>query len=553
MAQAVVSPSSGRGGGASTGAGGGLRRDVGFWGLTAVSIGSIIGSGWLLGALDAAQIAGPASVISWVLAGFFLAMLALVHAELGAAYPVSGGTARFPHFAFGSIAGFSCGWMSFLQAVTIAPIEVEAALSYTNNKISGLIHQNGTLTAKGLVIACILMLLFTTVNIIGVKLLSEANSATVIWKTAVPLLTIVVLVVLSFHGSNFTGSRSGGFNPFGAHGIMAALPAGVVFSLQGFEQAIQMGGEARNPQRDIARAVIFAMIVGTILYLALEVAFIGSLNPANLVHGWANPIGKGDFGPYATLATGLGAGWLATILYIDAFISPAGTGLVYIGTSSRLSYALGRNRYFPSGLAKVSNRGVPITSILVSFVIGLICFLPFPSWSSLVGLVTGATAIMYAFGPVSLGALRRTDAGRERPFRLPLPAVIAPASFIAANYIVYWGGWKADKRLFLAIIAGFVLFFLDYSRRSEAERPIMDWKASSWIWPWLAGLALISWQGQFAGGTKNIPFWADLGILAGFSLVVYYVAVSLGMESARVAAAVEEEEVSAAREPELSV
>src|ERR1700761_5508468 len=110
-----------------------LRRDVGRVGPTFVSLGSIIGSGWLLGALYAAQAAGPASLISWVLAGVMLAVLALVHAELGAAYPVAGGTARFPFFAFGSLAGFTAGWAAWLQAVTLAPIEVEASLQYLNN------------------------------------------------------------------------------------------------------------------------------------------------------------------------------------------------------------------------------------------------------------------------------------------------------------------------------------------------------------------------------------------------------------------------------------
>lgn len=106
-----------------------LRRSIGFFGLLFISLGSIIGSGWLLGALGAAQAAGPASLISWILAAFMLMTLALVHAELGAAYPVAGGTARFPYFAFGTLAGFTAGWAAYLQAVTIAPIEVEAAIS----------------------------------------------------------------------------------------------------------------------------------------------------------------------------------------------------------------------------------------------------------------------------------------------------------------------------------------------------------------------------------------------------------------------------------------
>src|SRR5689334_23639716 len=127
-----------------------LRRDVGLIGLTFFSLGSIIGSGWLLGALDAATVAGPASLISWILAVVLLLTLALVHAELSTAYPVAGGTARFPYFAFGGLAGFTAGWAAYLQAVTIAPIEVEAAISYLNStdwaqKHLNMLNANGTL------------------------------------------------------------------------------------------------------------------------------------------------------------------------------------------------------------------------------------------------------------------------------------------------------------------------------------------------------------------------------------------------------------------------
>src|SRR6266700_3189423 len=128
-----------------------LKRSVGFYGLTFISLGSIIGSGWLLGALTAAKTAGPASLLSWVLAAVMLAVLALIHAELGGAYPASGGTARFPLYAFGTLAGFTAGWATWLQAVAIAPIEVEASLSYLNSvswigKNLNMLHTDGTLT-----------------------------------------------------------------------------------------------------------------------------------------------------------------------------------------------------------------------------------------------------------------------------------------------------------------------------------------------------------------------------------------------------------------------
>jgi amino acid transporter len=100
----------------------------------------------------------------------------------------------------------------------------------------------------------LLMLLFTVVNIMGVKLLAESNTITVLWKIAVPVLTVIVLLLVSFHPSNFTSA--GGFMPFGMHGVFAELPAGLIFAMHGLEQAIQMRGEARDPQRDISRAVI---------------------------------------------------------------------------------------------------------------------------------------------------------------------------------------------------------------------------------------------------------------------------------------------------------
>jgi amino acid transporter len=225
-----------------------------------------------------------------------------------------------------------------------------------------------------------------------------------------------------------------------------------VFALQGFEQATHVAGEARDPQRNVPRAVIVSVAVGILLHLALEAAFIGALNPGDLlqgwdhpVKGWDHPVSKGDFGPYATLAHGLGKGWLANILYFDAFISPAATGLIFVGTSARLSYALGHAGYAPRVVSQISRRGVPYISIILAFVVGLIFFLSFPSWKDLVQLVTAATAIMYAFAPITLLALRKTDPHRVRLYRLRVAPVLAPLAFIAANEIIYWTSWASAQ------------------------------------------------------------------------------------------------------------
>src|SRR5579862_2312906 len=153
-----------------------LQRSVGFYGLMFVSLGSIIGSGWLLGALKAAKVAGPASVLSWILAAALLALLAVVYAELGATYPVAGGAGRFPYYSHGPWAGFVAGWASWLQAVFIPPIEVIAALTYINSIDSVHEHFNmldgELLNSTGEVVAIGLMVVFTVINLRGAKFMS---------------------------------------------------------------------------------------------------------------------------------------------------------------------------------------------------------------------------------------------------------------------------------------------------------------------------------------------------------------------------------------------
>ena len=326
----------------------------------------------------------------------------------------------------------------------------------------------------------------------------------------------------------------------------------MVFALQGFEQAIQIGGESRNPQRDIHRAVIISMIIGVILYLLLEVAFIGAIDPRTWPTTGSNPIpGQGAFGPYATLATAAGVGWLATVLYIDAVISPAGTGLVYAGTSARTSYALSRVGYVPPALGQVDKRGVPFVSLIFCWVIGMLVFLPFPSWAGMVGLVTTATVLMYAMAPPSLAALRRSDPARPRPYRLPAAKVLAPVSFVCANFIVYWAGWNTIFWLYIFIIAGFVVFFVYQAVAPPGRKLTIHWRNAAWIPPWLIGIGIISYLGQYPTSKpssgwpfgvallakQTIPFWVDLGVVAVFGLAIYYFAVSLAMPTEFVHAA----------------
>jgi amino acid transporter len=509
----------------------GLKREIGLVGATWASETSIIGSGWLFGSLFAAQAVGGAAILAWAIAGAAVIVLALVHAELGAMYPVAGGTARFPHFAFGGAAGVSFGFFSYVQAVTIAPIECYAVFTYLSYYWHGAYDPNGTISAAGLVATVGLMAVFVAVNFLAMRIFTRVNSALTWWKVAVPVLAIIVLL-FKFHGSNFTAG--GSFMPGGIRALFGAIPgAGIVFAFSGFEQADQLAGEIKNPQRNLPRAIILSILIGTVIYMMLQVVFIGAMPGSQLAHGFAGITNPGVLaGPFAGLAGIVALGWLATILRIDAFISPSGTGLIYTTGTSRVSYGLARNRYFPPIFQRTDSRGVPWFGLVAAFIVGLFFLLPFPSWHSLVGLITGASVLMYAGAPLSMAAFRGQVPEAERPYRMPFAAVLGPLAFVVADLLIYWSGFEVVWKLGIVLVIGYVVIgtFMAFDK----QRPPMDWKSAQWLPAWLIGLGIISWQGQYSGAassdkhplpptnTFNLPFWWDMAAVAGFSLLIYF-------------------------------
>jgi amino acid transporter len=518
----------------------GLKRELGLIGATWASETSIIGSGWLFGALFAAQAVGGAAVIAWVIAGVVVIILALAHAELGAMYPVSGGTARFPHFAFGSVAGIGFGFFSYVQAVTIAPIECFAFMQYASYYWPSIYNSDTkNVTGVGFVLTIILMAIFVAVNFLAMRIFARVNNVITWWKVAVPVLAIIVLLT-HWHSGNFTAGGTG-FMPGGIKALFGALPAaGIIFAYSGFEQADQLAGEIKNPGRNLPLAIIISVLIGTAIYCLLQVAFIVALPPALLGShggligivcpktGTCNPsVSALNAGPFAAVAVLAGVGWLAHILRIDAFVSPSGTGLIYTTGTSRVSYGLSRNRYFPQIFGRVSSNGIPWVGLIAAFIVGLFFLLPFPSWHALVGLITGASVLMYAGAPLSVGAFRGQVPDANRPYRMPAAAVLAPFAFIIADLLIYWSGFEVVWKLGVVLVIGYVLIGIGMAR--DPQRPPLDWKSAIWLPVWLIGLGIISWQGQYSGGavaapinTGHIGFWWDMLVVALFSLAIYY-------------------------------
>ncbi|HTX29106.1 MAG TPA: APC family permease, partial [Streptosporangiaceae bacterium] len=388
---------------------------------------------------------------------------------------------------------------------------------------------------------------FTALNLFGIKWMARTNTVAMYWKILVPFATVILIMTKVFHGGNFTAG--GGFMPYGIKGVFIAIPLGIVFALEGFEQAAQLAGEARNPKRDVPIAVVGSMLMGAALYILLQLCFTGALNPANIAHGWSAPFGAnvGTFGPYYELATSVGLGWLGVILIIDAVVSPAGTGLVYVSAASRLSYSLAKTRFVPPVFSSIDRRGVPWFSIIFGGVFGCILFLPFGSWAGLVGAITAASSFMYSFAPVAAVSLRKSDPNRARPYHAPFLNVIAPFSFVVSGFIIYWSGTANNLKIDAAVVFFLILYMI--ARRLDPNQEPLNFRAGAWAIPWVVGLTIFSiFGGSYVGGITtgpngtgsgggyqtflgaklgvHLPFWWDLGSIAVFSLIVFYFAVA---------------------------
>ncbi len=442
--------------------------------LLFLSMGGIIGSGWLFAVLGADATAGPAAVVSWILGGIFVLLIALAYAEVAGMLPRSGAIIRYPALTHGAFVGFILGWAYSLAAVSVAAIEAEAVVTYLGSKFTG---ANFTATVSGvkvltwpngIVFAVLLMLLFFVVNIVGVRFLSEFNRWITWWKLIIPTLTFLLLF-LAFKGTNFTAY--GGFAPLGPSPIFEALAtSGIVFAYLGFRQALEYGGEARNPQRDVPIATVLSVLIGMVIYVLLQIAFTGALDfhKAGVAPGaWTALKGSSwASGPlYSALnATGIGLlGAFAVLLLIDAAISPSGTGWIYLGTGTRSVYGMSVHRYFPKLFQEINRFGIPWVALVASLVVGCLFFAPLPSWYSLVGFITSATVLTYIMGGLGLPVLRRAVPDMARPFRLPAASLIAPLGFLAAVMIVYWSGFQTLVNVYAAVFVGLCIFVWYYA------------------------------------------------------------------------------------------
>lgn len=495
--------------------------------LLMISINGMVGSAWLFAPLYAAKIAGAGALIAWLIGGIATAIIAITFSEISVMFPVAGGSAQIPQLSHGRFTSFVVSWIAWLSALTMAPIEVQAILQYASNYFSSLTyleHGNPVLSVIGLAWATVLMLLFCVINIASYKGLVRFNFILFVFKVLVIMLTVFLLLHTQFQPSNFFGLGEGLTTITGWHAILTAVATGgVAFAFTGFKHGVELAGEAKRVAFAIPLAIVGSVVTCTLLYLGLQVAFIGALQPASLVQGWENLSFTGDVGPFAGLAAGLGLIWLMKLLYIDAAVSPSGAGLIYVTSTARILYAMSEIGYLPRWLMKLNKQGFPVAAILTNFVIGMFLFLPLPGWQSMVSFLVSGMVISYAMGPIALLCMRLELPQEKRAFKLPFAYILCPLAFYFCNLLSYWTGWDTIYKLTIAMSIGLVVFVV------AAVRTRMSWQAMGlqtglWIIPYFTGLVLISYYGAF-GGKNVIPFGWDFLVIGLFSLVIMCLAI----------------------------
>ncbi|MGF6506789.1 APC family permease [Paraburkholderia sp. 32] len=511
-----------------------LRRDAGIVGLLFASTTSMIGSGWLFGAYHASRIAGPLSIGSWALGAVIIMLIALCFAELAAVFPRSGALVHMSHASHGDGLGRLWCWLLFLAYVPVPAVEAEAIVTYASNYLPWLIRPGsaGVLSLAGFFVCAGLLGITALLNLMVIRWLLNVNSTITWWKILVPILTIVGLMAASTHWDVVRAAP----DTYKLSGMFTALPAaGIVFSYLGFRTAIDLGGETANPHRDIPLAVIGSVVLAAVVYIMLQVAFIWALSPVDLAHGWARLSFKGEMGPFAGLAATLGLGWMATLLYIDAYISPGGTGLMYVTGGSRVLFATGEMEAGPRVLTRLNRNKVPWLAVLVMWVVGTIFLLPFPAWQKMVDYITSVTVLTYGLGPVALLVLRRNLPELHRPFRMWAAPVLAPVAFICSNLVIYWTGFATNTFLFALVAIGFVLYAAYYHIVLRKAAKDFGWNNIAWLLPWFGGIWLLSWLGGVGGGLGVIGFGWDILLVALWSVIVMRLAMrcALGVEQTR--------------------
>jgi amino acid transporter len=372
------------------------------------------------------------------------------------------------------------------------------------------------------------VIVYFLLNFWSVKLFAHSNTAITTFKLIVPAMTGLALIATGFHSENFAVSVDGdsGSTNFAAV-LTAVATAGIVFSFNGFQNPVNLAGEARDPARSIPFAVLGSILLATVIYVILQLAYLGAVPPALLAKaGWHGL----DFrSPFAELALIVNLNWLAILLYADAFVSPSGTGIAYTAGTARMIYGMERNGTLPAILGRLHPvYGVPRAAMWFNLIVAYLFLFFFRGWATLAAVISVALVISYLIGPVSALSLRRTATTMPRPFRVASLPVVAGVAFIFATELLYWAQWPLTGEIMLLIVIALPLY-LYYQAKSRWVDFARQLRAAWWLIVYLPTVAFVSWAGSAKFGGHDYLTWGwDLVVVAALGLIFFIWGVKSG-------------------------
>lgn len=437
----------------------GLRRRLDRLDLTAMGVGTIVGSGiFVLTGVAAATKAGPAIVLSFVLAGAICTLVSLCYSEMAAMVPVSGSAYTYTYATLGEIPAFAVGWnliLEFVVAGSAVAIGWSALFGATLTSVFG-VTLPAAITAppsEGGVInlPAVLIIAVVAAVLAGQVKLTARVTTTLVAITIGVLVLIVAIAGPHVHAANWTP-----FAPFGVAGIVGGA-ATAFFAFLGFDVVATSAEESRRPQRDLPFAIIGSVIIATLLYIAVSGVLTG-VAPYRTLNNEA---------PIATAFGALHVGWIGSVI-LAASVVALTKGLLMISYGqTRLVFAMCRDRLLPAALARTGRRsGTParLAVLLGALSAAIAGFTPIDVVAELVNI--GA---LFAFALVAIGVLvlRRLEPDRERPFRTPaapVVCVLALAGCIALTTTLAGLTWI---RFAVWLVVGALVYGL-YGRRHSA-------------------------------------------------------------------------------------
>lgn len=504
-----------------------FKRNLSITDLTMIGLGAIFGSGWLFAASHVAAMAGPAGIFSWLLGGTAVLLLGLIYCELGAALPRAGGIIRYPTFSHGPLLGYLMGLITLIAFSSLIAIEVVASRQYAAAWFPWLNKPDSSdASLVGWLVQFLLLCVFFLLNYFSIRSFARANNVISAFKFIVPMLVIAVLA-LHFKPGNLVDH---GFAPFGLGGVGAAVSAGgIIFAYLGLTPIISVASEVRNPQRTIPVALLLSVALSTVIYVLLQVVFLGSVPASALTGGWA-PIGEEYSLPFRDIALALGAGWLAVLVVSDAIVSPSGTGNIYMNATPRVIYGWARTGTFFRLFTRIGvSSGIPRPALWLTFALSVFWTLPFPSWEAMINVVSAALMMSYAVAPVTAAALRRNAPDLHRPFRVSGLGVLGPFAFVVAALIVYWSGWTTVSWLFSLQVLLYLIYlacgrFVPTGQLS-LKRQV---RSSLWLLGFYILMVVISCLGSFGGRGVLAHPWDTVAVVL-IALLVYYWGAATGV------------------------